>query len=91
MGSTFKLATLTALRRDIEKKKRAWTDVVTLRPEVRSLPSGILRDWPDGSPLTLYALAALMISKSDNTATDALIGLLGRDAIEPFGRGTGRT
>ncbi len=32
----------------------------------------------------LYALAALMISRSDNTATDALIGLLGRDAIEPF-------
>jgi beta-lactamase class A len=84
VGSTFKLAALTALRRDIDKKKRSWTDLVTLRHEFKSLPSGILQEWPDGAPLTLYALAALMISRSDNTATDAIIGLLGRDAIEPF-------
>jgi beta-lactamase class A len=84
VGSTFKLATLTALRRDIDRKKRSWTDLVQLSPAARSLPSGILQEWPDGAPLTLYTLAALMISRSDNTATDALIGLLGRDAIEPF-------
>ena len=84
VGSAFKLATLAALRADIDKKKRSWKDVVELRPETRSLPSGILQDWPDRSPLTVQALAGLMISKSDNTATDTLISLLGREAIEPF-------
>jgi beta-lactamase class A len=84
VGSTFKLATLSALRADIDKKKRSWKDVVELRPGLKSLPSGMLQEWPDHAPLTIYSLAALMISRSDNTATDALIDLVGREAIEPL-------
>jgi len=84
VGSTFKLATLAALRAQIDAKKRSWSTVVELSPQTRSLPSGLLQEWPDGAPLTLYALAALMISRSDNTATDTLIGALGRGNIEPF-------
>src|SRR5215472_9459217 len=84
VGSTFKLAALATLRSDVDKKKRSWKDVVELRPEAKSLPSGVLQDWPDHAPLTLYTLAALMISQSDNTATDALIGLLGREKVEAF-------
>lgn len=87
VGSTFKLAVLAALRADIEKKKRSWRDVVELSLEDKSLPSGILQDWPDRAPMTLYALAALMISRSDNTATDALIKLLGRETVEPYAPG----
>jgi beta-lactamase class A len=55
---------------------------VELKPEWRSLPSGILQDWPEGTPLTVATLASLMISLSDNTATDAMISLLGRRAVE---------
>lgn len=47
-----------------------------------SLPSGMLQGWPVGSPLTLHSLAALMISISDNTATDALLRVVGRDRVE---------
>jgi hypothetical protein len=47
-----------------------------------SLPSGILQDWPTGAPLTLHSLAALMISRSDNTATDTLLAALGREKVE---------
>ena len=47
-----------------------------------SLPSGLVQDWPKGSPITLHSLAALMISRSDNSATDTLLGVLGRDKIE---------
>ncbi|AKT40617.1 serine hydrolase [Chondromyces crocatus] len=84
VGSAFKLAILAALRGQVDTKKRAWKDVVTLKPEHRSLPSGTLHEWPAGSLLTVQSLASLMIAQSDNTATDALIDVVGRRAIEPF-------
>ncbi|QXD14195.1 serine hydrolase [Rhodocaloribacter litoris] len=82
VGSAFKLAVLLALRRALEAGRHRWDEVVRLRPEWKSLPSGFLHTWPEASPLTLHTLAALMISQSDNTATDALIHLLGRAPIE---------
>jgi beta-lactamase class A len=84
VGSTFKLAVLAALQEQIEKGDRSWRDVVELRPEDKSLPSGILQTWFDGALLTVQTLATLMISQSDNTATDTLIHLMGRGAIAPF-------
>lgn len=84
VGSAFKLTVLRALREAIEAGQHRWNDVVRLRPEWKSLPSGFLHTWPDEAPLTLHTLAALMISQSDNTATDALIHLLGRPAIEAY-------
>jgi len=82
VGSTFKLAILAALRADVDRKKRSWRDVVELVEGQRSLPSGILQAWPDRAPVTLYTLAGLMISISDNTATDAVLRLVGRGAVE---------
>lgn len=69
VGSAFKLAVLAALLDHIRAGQRSWRDVVELRSEWKSLPSGILQDWPDGSPLSIYTLASLMISRSDNTGT----------------------
>jgi beta-lactamase class A len=80
IGSEFKLFLLAELSRQIAAGERKWTDVVTL--DRRSHPSGILQDWPEGSPLTLHTLATLMISISDNTATDALLHTLGREKVE---------
>lgn len=80
VGSTFKLYVLSALAREISAGERKWSDVVVLGAP--SLPSGQLQDWPRGSPVTLHTLATMMISISDNTATDTLIRLLGRQAIE---------
>lgn len=82
VGSTFKLAVLAALVDLIAAGKHAWTDVVRLRDAHRSLPSGFLQTWPADTPLTIATLAALMISQSDNTATDALADLVGRAAME---------
>jgi beta-lactamase class A len=80
IGSTFKLYVLSALQREISEGKRRWHDVLPLTR--RSYPSGQMQDWPLGSPVTLYTLAGLMISVSDNTATDQLIAELGRETIE---------
>jgi beta-lactamase class A len=82
IGSAFKLAVLAALQEQIDTKERTWADVVELRPEDKSLPSGFLQTWYDGALLTVQSLATLMISQSDNTATDTLIHLVGRRAIE---------
>ncbi|MBD2448534.1 serine hydrolase [Nostoc sp. FACHB-152] len=82
VGSAFKLAVLKALQSEINSGKRMWQDVVQLEPSQKSLPSGMLQTWPDGAYLTVQTLAALMISLSDNTATDILINLLGREPIE---------
>ena len=81
VGSAFKLAVLAVLNSDIVAGRRAWADVVTIEPQQKSLPSGLLHTFPDGAPMTLYGLAALMISISDNTATDVLLDLVGRDAV----------
>ena len=79
LGSTFKLYILAALAEDVKAGRRKWSDVVVLTE--KSYPSGQLQDWPQGSPVTLHTLASLMISISDNTATDQLIKVLGRNRI----------
>lgn len=81
VGSAFKLGVLKALRDDIAAGRRRWDDVVRLEAADRSLPTGELRLYPAGSPLTLHTLAAEMIAHSDNTATDALIRVIGAERI----------
>jgi hypothetical protein len=82
VGSAAKLAILVAVRNAVEQGKLRWDQVVPLDPAWKSLPSGQLQDWPDGTPLTLATLANMMISVSDNTATDALVRIVGREAVE---------
>jgi hypothetical protein len=82
MASAFKLAVLRALKESINSGERKWDDVVLLDERSKSYPSGILQDWSTGSQLTIHTLATLMMSISDNTATDVLINLLGRAAVE---------
>lgn len=87
LGSTFKLYVLAALAEDVKAGRRRWTDVVALSE--KSYPSGQLQDWPKGAPVTLHTLASLMISISDNTATDQLITVLGKDRILKLMRDSG--
>jgi hypothetical protein len=82
VASAFKLALLAALRREIDSGRRSWSDIAYLRAGIRSLPTGLLQDWPEGAPFTLHTLSTLMISRSDNTATDILLDVLGRAAVE---------
>jgi hypothetical protein len=82
IGSCFKLGVLAALVAEIDRGARAWSDVVELEDQWRSGPAGLAHQWPAGSSVTLETLALLMLSMSDNTATDALMCLLGREAVE---------
>jgi hypothetical protein len=82
IGSSFKLLVTLELCDQISAGKRQWADTTTLTEQGRSLPAGLLQDWPLGSPITLHTLAAMMTSRSDNTAADHLMLTLGRDALE---------
>jgi hypothetical protein len=80
IGSTFKLAVLATLVREIEAGKRTWDDPVVL--DGSELPGGRYTASPAGTLVSLRTLAEAMISVSDNSATDALIHHLGRERIE---------
>jgi beta-lactamase class A len=82
VGSSFKLIVLAALAEEIARGRRTWHEVVPVRKDWASLPAGLVQDWPDGAPITLHTLATLMTSRSDNTAADHLIRLLGRERVE---------
>lgn len=90
IGSAFKLWVLDALAQDIAEGKRRWDEVVRL-DGLRSWPSGQTQNWPQGASVTVETLATLMISISDNTATDALIRLVGRDRMAGAVRASGHS
>lgn len=77
IGSTFKLYVLG----ELAASSRSWEEITYIDSTLYSLPSGVIQTWPHGSPVTLHTLACQMMSISDNTATDHLIHVLGRDAI----------
>lgn len=80
-GSVFKLIVLSALVDAVTEGDLGWEDELTVTPEVKSLPSGELQDRPDGSVVTVREAAQLMISISDNTATDLLMDTVGPDRL----------
>jgi len=84
VGSAFKLGILAAVCDAVEANRLQWSQSVALQAACKSLPTGILQDWPAGTQVTVETLAALMISQSDNTATDALLHLVGRGAVERY-------
>ena len=85
VGSAFKLAVLAAIKKRADAHEMSWTQLAQVHEQWKSLPSGILQTWPDGAPLTLYSVAALMISQSDNTAADLALRTVGRTAVEAEG------
>ncbi len=80
IGSTFKLYVLAAVTKAVADGHLEWDGIVPLT--VKSFAGGTLYGWPDGAPLTIQTAASLMISQSDNTATDLLIDAVGRAAVE---------
>ena len=80
VASTFKLYVLAELASQVQAGRRSWSDVVPIVE--KSYSSLATQNWPRSTPVTLQTLATWMISVSDNAATDALMRVLGRDAVE---------
>lgn len=82
LASVSKVYVLAALVEAVENGEVDWMDELELTDELRSLPSGTLQDQADGYTTTVYDAAHRMISISDNTGTDMVMALLGRNAVE---------
>lgn len=82
LGSAFKLWILAELAHQVAAGDAAWDETIEIVDAHRSSPDGEVFGLPTGTEVTLQRLAELMISISDNTATDHLMARLGRRNVE---------
>ena len=82
IGAIFKLYVLDALDNAVASGTVRWNQPLTVTEQLKSLPAGELQDEPNGTQVSVLDTAAAMVSLSDNTATDMLINLVGRPAVE---------
>jgi beta-lactamase class A len=80
-ASTVKIPIMVELFRQVERGEQALTKHYVLRDEDRAPGSGVLLHLHTGLELTSADLVYLMISISDNTATNVLIALVGMENI----------
>jgi len=89
IGSTFKLYILSALAEAIQAGELKWSDPLKIQDALKSLPSGVMQEEPEGKSFPILEFAQKMISISDNTATDHLLFKLGREKVEARMKATG--
>jgi hypothetical protein len=82
LGSIFKVYILAELARQVEEGKLSLERKVTIQEPLKSLPSGVLHTKDAGTEVTVEEMARQMIAISDNTATDHLLHLVGREQVE---------
>lgn len=80
-ASAFKIFVLAELYRSVAAGERSLNDRVELRDDMRSMGGGLLEIMDAGICPTLHDYALLMMTISDNTATDILMDVLGKDNI----------
>jgi beta-lactamase class A len=81
LASVFKVPLLATLETRVTAGEIAWTDRHVLTDAVKSPGSGLLVDLDPGLSLSLEDLATLMMTLSDNTATDMCFAIAGRERI----------
>lgn len=83
-ASVIKIPILALLLKDIQAGQFSWSQRVPIAPENRVGGTGILFALDEDYAPSLSVLANLMITLSDNVATNQLIDLLGMDRINQF-------
>jgi beta-lactamase class A len=90
-ASTVKIPIMIELCRQVDRGERTLADRYRLRDEDRAAGSGVLLHLHQGIELSLEDLIYLMISISDNTATNVLIDLAGIENVNATMRSLGMT
>jgi beta-lactamase class A len=80
-ASTIKIAIMVEAFARVAEGRAKWTDELVLDKSVRYAGSGVLQDMTDGLHLSLRDAVTLMMSVSDNTATNMVLGQLTADAV----------
>ncbi|HET9786380.1 MAG TPA: serine hydrolase [Pyrinomonadaceae bacterium] len=80
-ASTIKVAVMVEAFTRVAEGKAKWTDELVLTKEKKVGGAGILQEFGDGLRLTLRDGVTLMMTLSDNTATNLVIDALTADAV----------
>jgi len=80
-ASTIKIAVMIEVFARVADGRAKWTDELILTPAARYAGSGILPELSDGLRLTLRDCVRLMMTLSDNTATNMVLDYLSTDAV----------
>jgi beta-lactamase class A len=88
-ASTIKVPIMVEIYRQIDRGERSPGDRCMLTPAIKTPGSGVLSHLHDGIELTLNDLIYLMISISDNTATNILIDMAGMERVNETIRSLG--
>lgn len=80
-ASTIKIAVMIEAFARVDEGKAKWTDELVLTKAARYSGSGILPELGDGLKLTLQDCVRLMMTLSDNTATNMVLDYLTTDAV----------
>jgi beta-lactamase class A len=88
-ASVIKVPIMVEIFHQVDAGQRSLADRHRITHEVKTPGSGVLLHMHDGLEITLNDLLYLMISISDNTATNLLIDMAGIDAVNERLRGWG--
>jgi beta-lactamase class A len=80
-ASTIKIAVMVEAFARVAEGKAKWSDELQLTKEKKVAGSGILPEFADGLRLTLRDAVTLMMTMSDNTATNLVVDVLTADAV----------
>jgi beta-lactamase class A len=80
-ASTIKIAVMVEAFARVAEGRAKWTDELVLDKSVRYAGSGVLQDMTDGLRFSLRDAVTLMMTVSDNTATNMVLGHLTADAV----------
>jgi beta-lactamase class A len=80
-ASTIKLPIMVTCYSAVAEGKARWDEKIPITPEAKVSGSGVIREFEDGTPLTLRDLMHVMIVVSDNTATNLLLDRLSADSV----------
>ncbi|HEX8354915.1 MAG TPA: serine hydrolase, partial [Pyrinomonadaceae bacterium] len=80
-ASTIKVAVMVEAFARVAEGRAKWSDELVLDKSVRYAGSGVLQDLTDGLRLPLRDAVTLMMTVSDNTATNMVLGRLTTDAV----------
>ena len=82
VASAIKLFVLAAVADAVEAGEFDWDTDITIQEDLKSVPTGVLQKEEEGVTFSVREVAETMIAFSDNTGTDHLIDLVGREAVE---------
>lgn len=84
LASVFKIPVLFTLFKQVSLGKLSLDDRVMFAENMKTYGSGLLTAMKPGLNLSVQDLAVLMMARSDNTATDILFQMVGRESVAAY-------